>query len=95
MDASKVGSTSRAAATGAARFAAILFVVAFLIRLAVVIWLRDMSVGPTTPSTNDDYEFNVFAQNLVAGRGFLNDQGLPSSFRAPGFSFFLAGLYYV
>jgi hypothetical protein len=40
-----------------ARFAAVLFVLAFLIRLALVIWLRDMNAGPTTPSTNDDYEF--------------------------------------
>lgn len=93
MNASRVDAQS-SASPGAARFAAGLFVVAFLIRLAVVIWLRDMSVGPTTPSTNDDYEFNVFAQNLAAGSGFLNDQGRPSSFRAPGFSFFLAGLYY-
>ena len=95
MDASRIDSASRAASIPAARFAAILFVVAFLIRLALVIWLRDMNVGPTTPSTNDDYEFNVFAQNLAAGRGYLNDQGQPSSFRAPGFSFFLAGLYVV
>jgi 4-amino-4-deoxy-L-arabinose transferase-like glycosyltransferase len=76
-----------------ARFGMVLFAVAFLVRLAAVIWLRDMSVGPTVPSTNDDYEFNVFAQNLAAGRGYVNDQGHPSSFRAPGFSFFLAGLY--
>ena len=95
MNASRVDSASRAASIPAARFAAILFVVAFLVRLAFVIWLRDISADPTTRSTNDDYEFNVFAQNLAAGRGYVNDQGLPSSFRAPGFSFFLAGLYFL
>ena len=78
-----------------ARFGAVLFVVAFLIRLAVVVWLRDLSVGPTVPSTNDDYEFNVFARNIAAGLGHVTDHGRPSSFRAPGFSYFLAGLYAV
>lgn len=87
--------TRRTGFPDAARFAAILFVLAFLVRLAAVLWLRDINVGPTTPSTNDDYEFNVFAQNLAAGRGYLNDTGQASSFRAPGFSFFLAGLYYL
>lgn len=95
LNASRVDSASSAVSPGSARFAAILFVVAFLIRLAIVVWLRDLNVGPTTPSTNDDYEFNVFAQNLAAGRGYVTDQGQPSSFRAPGFSFFLAGLYAV
>jgi 4-amino-4-deoxy-L-arabinose transferase-like glycosyltransferase len=76
-----------------ARWALVLFVVAFLIRLALVIWLRDMNVGPTVPSTNDDYEFNVFARNLADGHGYVTDHGQPSSFRAPGFPFFLAGLY--
>lgn len=85
----------RAAPSRAWLFASVLFAIAFGVRIAAVLWLRDLNVGPTTPSTNDDYEFNVFAQNLVAGRGYVNDQGVPSSFRAPGFPFVLAGLYWL
>jgi hypothetical protein len=57
-----------------------------------VIWLGTRT-QPDDASTSSDYEFNVFARNLAAGHGHLNDQGQPSSCRAPGFSFFLAVLY--
>jgi len=78
-----------------ATFLCLLFVVAFLLRLAVVLWLRDISEGPPGPSSGDDYEFNVLAENVAAGQGYVNYQGRPTSFRAPGFPFLLAGMYFV
>lgn len=74
-------------------FAAGLFAGALILRLALVLLLKDVTEGPTGPSCNDDVEFDHLAKTLVAGAGYLNDHGVPTSFRAPGFPCFLAGLY--
>jgi 4-amino-4-deoxy-L-arabinose transferase-like glycosyltransferase len=75
------------------RFALLLFVLALLIRMAAVLAMRDVHVGPTGPGSVDDVQFNNLALRLVEGQGYVNYQGRPTSFRAPGFPFFLAGLY--
>src|SRR5262249_10300261 len=44
-------------------------------------------------TTADDVEFNTLAQNLARGEGFTNANGNATSFRAPGWPIFVAGLY--
>jgi 4-amino-4-deoxy-L-arabinose transferase-like glycosyltransferase len=41
----------------------------------------------------DPVEYDLLAQNVVAGKGYAWDDGTRTSFRAPGFPFFLALLY--
>ena len=55
--------------------------------------LRDVSVGPVGPVSNDDVDFNLLAIHLAEGEGYCIESGNPTSFRAPGFPFVLAGLY--
>src|SRR5262245_22428188 len=76
------------------------FLVAFLLRLGLVLLLRDLAAGPDeqrTP-TGDDVEFNYLARALADGRGYVlggltGGPDEPTSFRAPGFPFFLAAVY--
>jgi 4-amino-4-deoxy-L-arabinose transferase-like glycosyltransferase len=72
-----------------------LFVTAFALRLALVVLLRDIHVGPTGISSADDVEFDVLAKNLASGEGYRNVNGRLTSFRAPGWPLFLAGIYVV
>ncbi len=75
-------------------YVALLFVGAFGVRLAVVFAFRDIHEGPPVVPSNDDYQFNQLAINLVAGNGYrVAPERAPTSFRAPGFPFVLAGLY--
>jgi 4-amino-4-deoxy-L-arabinose transferase-like glycosyltransferase len=74
-------------------FLLVLVLGAFLLRLAVVLALHGLNQGPVGPDSNDDVEFNHLAWHLAQGHGYVNEQGFPTSFRAPGFPLFLAGLY--
>jgi 4-amino-4-deoxy-L-arabinose transferase-like glycosyltransferase len=74
-------------------FLLILLVGAFALRLGAVAILRDLHVGPTGGDSCDDVEFNHLALRVAAGQGYVGDQGQPTSFRAPGWPLFLAGLY--
>jgi 4-amino-4-deoxy-L-arabinose transferase-like glycosyltransferase len=76
-------------------FLVLVLAVAFLVRLGTVLALRDVSVGPVGPPTDDAVEFNNLARNLVGGAGYANAAGRLTSFRAPGWPIFLAGLYLV
>ncbi len=75
------------------QFAGLLFALALGIRLAAVVAMRDIHTGPAGSTSADDVQFHNLALSLADGEGFVNDQGKPTSFRAPGFPFFLAGLY--
>jgi 4-amino-4-deoxy-L-arabinose transferase-like glycosyltransferase len=79
----------------AVTFLLILGVVAFLIRLGAVLAMRDIHTGPTSHSSDDDVQFNTLALHTAGGQGFSLDDGKPTSFRAPGFPLFLAGVYFV
>jgi Dolichyl-phosphate-mannose-protein mannosyltransferase len=68
---------------------------AFLLRLGVVLALHPLDQGPEGPDSDDDVEYNHLAWHLARGEGYINEHGQPTSFRAPGFPFFLAGLYTV
>src|SRR5207237_1075420 len=74
-------------------FLAAVFVAAFLIRFAAVLVLRDVHAGPAPQFGADPVEFDLLAWNLSQGQGYVYDAGHPTSFRAPGFPFFLSGLY--
>jgi 4-amino-4-deoxy-L-arabinose transferase-like glycosyltransferase len=77
-----------------ATYAALLLVVAFLVRLVMVLSFGDIRQGPAGLPTNDDVQFNNIAWQLAQGNGYRSaaDARL-TAFRAPGYPFFLAGLY--
>jgi 4-amino-4-deoxy-L-arabinose transferase-like glycosyltransferase len=75
------------------QFAGLLLVLAFAVRLGAVLAMRDITLGPVGESSADDVQFNNLALRLAAAEGYVSDQGKPTSFRAPGFPFLLAGLY--
>ena len=74
-------------------FIAVLFVGAFLVRFAAVVALRDLHAGPSVQLGADPVEFDSLAWNLARGAGYLSNTGQPTSFRAPGFPFFLSAVY--
>jgi 4-amino-4-deoxy-L-arabinose transferase-like glycosyltransferase len=73
----------------------VLVVVAFALRLSAVMALRDIHAGPTHQLGSDSLEYDELARNLVQGNGYELTRGHPSSWRAPGFPFFLAAVYLV
>lgn len=74
-------------------FVTLLLVGAFLVRLGLVLAFRDLGHGPIGDASNDDVQFHRLAQSLAAGEGYRVAPDRPlTSFRAPGFPFFLAGL---
>lgn len=74
-------------------FALLLFAGAFALRMALVLTLRDLHQGPVGVSSADDVQFDLFARQIAAGQGLSYSNGAPTSFRAPGWPFVLAGLY--
>jgi 4-amino-4-deoxy-L-arabinose transferase-like glycosyltransferase len=76
-------------------FLATLFAVAFLIRMSAVLALRDPHRGPSASLGADPVEFDSLAWNLARGAGYASATGQPTSFRAPGFPFFLSAIYAV
>jgi 4-amino-4-deoxy-L-arabinose transferase-like glycosyltransferase len=78
------------------RFAFILLVLAFLLRLGAVLAVRDIHQfhGPG-PAGADAVDFNADALNLVSRHEFAVNPGHPTAFRAPGFPFLLAAIYSV
>jgi 4-amino-4-deoxy-L-arabinose transferase-like glycosyltransferase len=74
-------------------FVAVLFAFGVAVRLALVLLLRDVTVMPQGPESADDVEFNELARNVAGGEGYVNANGKATSFRAPGWPLFVAGLY--
>lgn len=72
-----------------------LFLAAFLLRfLAVLLWVDDLHAPPRGPPSADEVQFNNLARMVAQGQGYrLSLESRPTSFRAPGFPLFLAGLY--
>lgn len=68
--------------------------VAFAIRIALIVVLRDPFAGPTGGPTGDAFEFDSIAQNIATGVGFCN-HGRPTSFRAPGYPFLIGLVYFL
>lgn len=80
-------------ALDATRFMLALFLVAFAARLVATLLMRDLWVGPTSYPSGDDYQFNEIAVSLAQGKGYAFADGRVTSFRAPGFPFFLGAFY--
>jgi 4-amino-4-deoxy-L-arabinose transferase-like glycosyltransferase len=74
------------------RYVLLLAGVAFLVRLTAVLLLRDVNLGPTSGPSADDRHFELLGKHLADGSGYRLD-GKPTSFRAPGYPFFLAAVY--
>ncbi len=68
-------------------------VAAFLIRLGAVLAMREIDGGPQGAPSNDDVAFNNLAEHVARGDGYVGNGGNPTAFRAPGYPFFLAGVY--
>jgi len=77
------------------RLMLLIFIAAFLIRLLAVFALRDIHEGPTRAFGADGIEFNELAYQVSVGQGYALQPGHPTSFRAPGFPLFLAGVYFL
>jgi len=67
---------------------AIVLLLALTVRFAYLAWCP---VPAPPPDAIADY--HPMAVNLLAGKGFINGDGLPDHRRGPGYSLFLAGIY--
>lgn len=68
---------------------------AFLLRAGAVIWLRDIHAPPNPRTTGADaVEYNLLGLHVAQGIGYGYTAGTPTSFRPPGFPFFLAVVYW-
>jgi 4-amino-4-deoxy-L-arabinose transferase-like glycosyltransferase len=76
------------------RIIILIFIASFALRLLAVLALRDIHAGPTTTFA-DGIEFNELGYQVALGHGYELEPGHPTSFRAPGFPFFLAGVYFL
>ena len=76
-----------------AQYLSILVFGALLIRLGAVAALRDWQEGPSHRLGADGVDYDQLARQIALGHGYVWSPGNPTSFRAPGFPLFLAGLY--
>lgn len=70
-------------------FLLVVYLVALAPRLAFVL------VAGHSPPGVDEVEYDLIARNLIDGRGFCWYNYLPTSFRPPGYPWFLAGVYWL
>ena len=73
----------------------ILFVVALVVRMVALVSLRHISQLPGRQEGADGIEFEQLARALALGRGYVSPNGVPTSFRAPGFPMFVSLIYRV
>ena len=69
-----------------------LFLVAFALRLAVIVWTVGLGTDPSAEPASDSRIHMAIVRNLLAGQGFAHD-GEPVATTPPLYVFFLAGLY--
>jgi 4-amino-4-deoxy-L-arabinose transferase-like glycosyltransferase len=74
------------------RYVILLAAISFLLRLAVVLLMRDITHGPTSHASADDMHFHQLGLHVADGTGYQLE-GKPTSFRAPGYPFLLAAVY--
>jgi 4-amino-4-deoxy-L-arabinose transferase-like glycosyltransferase len=75
-------------------FLILVSLLAFAIRAAAVVSMRDLHSPPNRKTTGaDGVEYNLLGLHLAQGQGFTLEAGHPTSFRAPGFPLFLAAVY--
>lgn len=91
----RTAATGAASAWGRANVAACgaLVILAFLVRAAGTAAFEGLGAPPNEGAFYDGVEFEQIARQLVEERRFARADGIPTSFRAPGFPFLLAGVY--
>lgn len=67
-----------------------MFLLAFCLRLAWAVFVAGLDYFPPGDDAPNYFEY---ARNLVAGKGYIAEGG--RAFRAPGYPFFLAAVFYV
>ncbi len=78
-----------------AYFLIALVLFAFLVRFAAALLLRNVHAGPGSQTGADGIEYNALGLQLTRGHGYALTPGHPTSFRAPGYPFSLAAIYYI
>ncbi len=80
-----------------AAFLAVLFLAASGLRFGFTLAYRGDLTRPFEglAAGADPFDYDLFGRNMAAGRGYVWEDGTPTSFRAPGLPLFLAGLYSV
>jgi 4-amino-4-deoxy-L-arabinose transferase-like glycosyltransferase len=94
MNASRGEARLPAGSTAWTRRALLLIcLIALGVRLLATAMFEGMTAGPNAGAMYDGVEYNAIASNLVQSGEFSVKPGHPTSFRAPGFPFALAGVY--
>ncbi|MEI6085568.1 MAG: glycosyltransferase family 39 protein [Verrucomicrobiota bacterium] len=73
----------------------LIFLGAFGLRLGATIKFEGLREGPRRSGFSDGVDFSIIATNLVVYGDYAYTPGQTTAFRAPGFSFLLAGIYRV
>ena len=72
----------------------LIFLLAFVIRLAFTFVIRPITIGPPGPDVIDPDHFGARAIHILEGRGFINTgTGKPEMARDPLYSYFIAGVW--
>jgi 4-amino-4-deoxy-L-arabinose transferase-like glycosyltransferase len=77
------------------RWLAALFVLAFVLRLLGNVAFEPLDSGPSHGGFYDGVEFDSAAMNLVERGSYVIEPGGLRSFRAPGFPFLIAAVYWI
>jgi len=77
------------------RFLIFIALLAFFIRFGAVVAMRNTSRPPGLQMGQDGIDYHNLGESMAHGHGFARKDGTPTSFRAPGFPFLLAGIYLV
>ncbi len=64
-----------------------------IVVVALVVRIVAVAAQPVLSTTDDAEQYERLALSLLMGRGYSYAAGVPSVERAPGYSFFLAGLF--
>ena len=67
----------------------VIFILGLLLRILFVFTLEDKIYW------DDGFDYDGLATRLIEGKGYVNDDGEITAFRAPGYPYFLAAIYSV
>lgn len=68
---------------------------ALLLAVLVRVLYMTLCVGLDSPPTYDGVRYHRLASNLMSGSGYIRENGQPTAFRPPTYSFFLVGVYWL
>jgi len=64
-----------------------------LLAVALLIRLGYVAATPDYTLVNDARDYDFYARSIATGQGYGLSFRLPTAFRPPGYTFFLAGVY--